>query len=125
MLVISFSDLNDFNDDICLMGAVVFSLASLFLSIIRLQNTSTSGWWSLLTFIPVADLFVRVRCLMCPMGYNDTKKLDATGKIIAGTIVCFSVFSVICLVIGWIVTSGSLSREGLVWNYLRYLNRFL
>jgi uncharacterized membrane protein YhaH (DUF805 family) len=105
------------------ISKVVFGIPTLLLSISRLQNTGTNCWWALMIFIPVADLFIRIRCLICQKGYNDTKKLDTAGKIIARSIISISVFSVICFVIGWIVTSGSLGREALVWNYLGYLNR--
>jgi uncharacterized membrane protein YhaH (DUF805 family) len=48
----------------------------------RLQNIGMNPWWCLLMLVPIANLVVGIRCLICQEGYADTKKLDTAGKIV-------------------------------------------
>lgn len=74
---------------------IVFIL-SFALIVNRLNNIGKSGLWSLLAFVPVANLYIGLICIMCPEGYQDTKKLDTAGKIIA----CIFFGFVLLLVVG-------------------------
>ena len=49
----------------------------------RLQNTGASGWWSLITLVPLLGLVITIPCFVYPEGYKDTRKLDTAGRIIA------------------------------------------
>jgi len=60
---------------------------TIFITVQRLKNMGYSGWWSVLIFVPLANLLVGLRCLICPAGYADTKRLDLAGKIITGIVV--------------------------------------
>ncbi|MDP6630294.1 MAG: GYF domain-containing protein [Kiritimatiellia bacterium] len=70
---------------------VVFGMLYIIPIVCRLQNTGTSGWLSLVTFIPIANVFLGIYCLAYPEGYQDSRELDDAGKI------------VVCLVGGLVV----------------------
>ena len=84
---------------IAFFGIIVISVLPFVLIVNRLHNTGMSGWWSLLTLVPIVNLFVGVRCLMCPEGYQDTKILDTAGKVIAGIIIGPGILAVVGLVV--------------------------
>ncbi len=82
------------------LGLIITFLVSFVLVVNRLRNIGMSGWWSLLILVPVANLFVGIKCTICPEGYQDTKKLDTAGKIIAGIFIGLVVLIVVSVVIG-------------------------
>ena len=53
------------------------------LVLMRLVNVGMSRWWALVLAIPVLNLWVGFRCLVCPAGYAHHRKLDRTGIAIA------------------------------------------
>jgi hypothetical protein len=53
------------------------------LVLMRLVNLGMSRWWALVLAIPVLNLWVGFRCLVCPSGYAYHRKLDRTGMAIA------------------------------------------
>lgn len=53
----------------------------------RLVNMGMSRWWALVLAIPVLNLWVIYRCLICPAGYAHHRKLDRTGMAIALAVV--------------------------------------
>jgi hypothetical protein len=53
----------------------------------RLMNIGMNPWWCLLMIVPIANLFIGIRCLVCQEGYEDTKKLDTAGKIVTFIVV--------------------------------------
>ncbi|NWK56399.1 DUF4339 domain-containing protein [Verrucomicrobiaceae bacterium N1E253] len=63
-----------------LYGAYI--LITLILAGKRLKNTGCSAWLALLSFIPLANIWVSIRCICAPPGYSDTKKLDTAGIIL-------------------------------------------
>lgn len=69
------------------------------LAVYRLKNIGRNGAWAILIIIPIANLLVTIPCLMCPEGYQDTKKLDMVGKIIAGVIFGVLVLMIIGIII--------------------------
>ena len=81
------------------IGMIITLVPSFFLVVSRLHNIGRSGWWSLLILIPIANLFVGIPCAIFPEGYQDTKKLDTAGKIIAGI---FIGLAVVAFVLGTI-----------------------
>ena len=64
----------------CLL-ALVFVFLGFLPSYYRLKNIGMSPWWCLLLIVPVANLLVIGRCLVCQEGWADTRKLDVPGKI--------------------------------------------
>ncbi len=81
------------------LGLIITCALSFILVVNRLKNIGMSGLWSLLILVPLANLFIGVKCAMCPEGYQDTKKLDTAGKIIAGILIGLVVLSVVSIVI--------------------------
>ncbi len=61
--------------------------ASIYLILMRLVNVGMSRWWALLLAIPILNLWVGFRCLVCPSGYAHHRKLDRAGVTIALAIV--------------------------------------
>jgi hypothetical protein len=55
----------------------------IYLILMRLVNLGMSRWWVLVLAIPVLNLWVGFRCLVCPSGYAYHRKLDRTGMAIA------------------------------------------
>lgn len=66
----------------------------------RLMNIGMNPWWCLLMIVPIANLFIGIRCLVCQEGYEDTKKLDTAGKVVT-----FIVVGLFLLVIGMVIVS--------------------
>ena len=65
------------------LGIIGF-IVGIVLGVKRLQNMGYSGWWILGLIVPILNIVVALRCLACPEGYADHKKLDSAGKIILG-----------------------------------------
>jgi uncharacterized membrane protein YhaH (DUF805 family) len=83
-----------------ILGIAVIGLIamSLYVVVQRLKNMGYSAWWSLLIFVPLANILVGLRCLICPQGYADTKKLDTAGKVVTGIVVVLFLLFVLALV---------------------------
>ena len=81
-------------------GPIIAIAFAFFIVINRLKNIGRSGWWSLLILVPIANLFVGIPCAIFPEGYQDTKKLDTAGKIIACIFIGLVVLGLVCVVIG-------------------------
>jgi hypothetical protein len=61
--------------------------AAIYLILMRLVNVGMSRGWALLLVIPILNLWVGFRCLVCPSGYAHHRKLDRAGLAIALAIV--------------------------------------
>jgi uncharacterized membrane protein YhaH (DUF805 family) len=87
--------------------AIIASIGlTVFITVQRLKNMGYSGWWSLLIFVPLANLLVGLRCLICPVGYADTKRLDRTGKILTWIVVCLFLLFVLGIVASMYANAG-------------------
>jgi uncharacterized membrane protein YhaH (DUF805 family) len=84
---------------VALLGLAVVNVLAFILVVNRLHNIGMSGWWSLLILVPIANIYIGIKCLVCPEGYEDTKTLDTAGKIIAGIFIGFVVFVIVSLVV--------------------------
>jgi hypothetical protein len=67
--------------------SIVPLAVAVYLIFRRLVNVGMSRGWALLLAIPVLNLWVAFRCLVCPAGYAHHRKLDRTGMAIALAIV--------------------------------------
>jgi uncharacterized membrane protein YhaH (DUF805 family) len=79
------------------IALLIVVVGSFFPVYYRLKNIGMNPWWCLLMIVPIANLFVGVRCLVFQEGYQDTKKLDKAGMII--TYIVFG-FIGLCILIG-------------------------
>ncbi len=79
----------------------VFIVCSYFFVYYRLENIGWSPWWSLLILLPPANLGVGILCLVCPEGYDDIKKLDTAGKVIAYILVGLLIVPFVAALIIW------------------------
>lgn len=61
----------------------------------RLKNVGSSPWLCLLLCVPIANLLVGIRCLVCQEGYGDTKKLDTAGGVLASGVVVLLILIVV------------------------------
>jgi hypothetical protein len=71
-------------------GDMVIFLTSALLLIpvaFRLQNIGKNVWWTILIFIPLANIYIGALCLFAPAGYQQTKKLDTFAKILLSLII--------------------------------------
>jgi uncharacterized membrane protein YhaH (DUF805 family) len=78
---------------------VINFVLSFVLVVSRLRNIGMSSWWALLLLVPCAGIFVGVPCAICPEGYQDTKKLDTAGRVLAGIFIAFLVIGVIIAIV--------------------------
>ncbi|MEO9593075.1 hypothetical protein [Rhodopirellula bahusiensis] len=79
--------------------ALIAGVATIALSWYRMINQGSSGFWAFATIIPLINLFVFLRCMVCPEGYADTKTLDTAGKVIG-----LVLFAMVLGIVGLIVT---------------------
>lgn len=78
--------------------ALLFFVAISFIPVYyRLQNIGMNPWWCLLMLVPIANLVVGIRCLICQEGYEDTKKLDTAGKIV--TFIILGLFLIVIVAV--------------------------
>ena len=76
-----------------LVGLVIMIPASS-----RLKNIGRNPAWCLLLLVPLLGLFVTVPCFLLPSGYQQHRKLDLAGKIVAGIFVALLVLVFISIV---------------------------
>jgi uncharacterized membrane protein YhaH (DUF805 family) len=65
---------------------VVWPLAGLLAlagQVKRFHNLGMTGWWFLGFAVPFLNLWLGYRCLACPGGYGERRKLDGIGKLLA------------------------------------------
>lgn len=65
------------------IASLVPVAALIHLLLMRLVNLGMSRRWALLFAVPVLNLWVGFRCLVCPPGYAHHRKLDRIGMAIA------------------------------------------
>ncbi len=78
--------------------ALVAVAGTVALACFRMINLGSSGWWGLGIIVPILNIFVGLRCLICPEGYADHKTLDLAGKMISGILIAIIVLGVIAFV---------------------------
>jgi len=78
---------------------------TLVLAAYRLKNIGSSPWWCLGLLVPLLNILIGLRCLLCPEGYADTKKLDTAGKIGAGIILGLFVLLIVFVIVAGIASS--------------------
>ena len=72
--------------------------ASAYLAGQRMINQGSSGWWGLGIIVPILNMWVGLRCLICPEGYTDHKTLDTTGKVLVGILLGAVILGVLAVI---------------------------
>ena len=57
----------------------LFALTVLYITGERLANMGSSRWWSIVSLVPVFNIFIGFQCIVCQAGYCQTRKLDGAG----------------------------------------------
>ncbi len=89
------------NLGIILLSQIVATPIALSIVGGRLHNIGVNSRLALLTFVPVANLFIAAKCILYPEGYYKTRKLDIIGKLIVCIFVGFSLLIIVQGVIMW------------------------
>jgi len=65
-------------------GLSVFLLLGvfLFLGFQRFRNIGSNGWWVLMFFVPLANIYFALKATAFPEGYDDHKEMDTAGKVL-------------------------------------------
>lgn len=86
------------------LGTPIMLIASCGTSVIswyRMINQGNSGWWGVVSIVPVVNFFVFLRCVIYPEGYANHRTLDTAGKIIGGLILLFILLLVATVLLAW------------------------
>jgi uncharacterized membrane protein YhaH (DUF805 family) len=71
----------------------------------RCRNIGMNPWWCLGLIVPILNIFVGIRCLAYPEGYEDHKTLDTPAKVILGILI-----TLLVLIIGGVVVAVVLTQ---------------
>lgn len=64
---------------------VVYIGVVLLLGWLRLTNIgATNPAWCIGLLVPMLNVVIGIRCLVCPEGYDDHRELDPPGKLVLG-----------------------------------------
>ena len=88
-------------------GAPLIALLMLPVSIIgamalayqRCVNIGMNPWWCLGLIVPILNIFVGLRCIAYPEGYEHHKTLDTPAKVLIGLFLAAFVFALFAIVI--------------------------
>ena len=64
----------------------------------RFVNIGSNGWWCLMIFVPIANIYFGLKALAFPTGYDDHKEMDTAGKVIIGLFVGMIVLGVVAAI---------------------------
>ncbi|MCU0797020.1 MAG: GYF domain-containing protein [Akkermansiaceae bacterium] len=76
------------------LGLLAVPLLILIVTVKRFQNLAMSGWWTLMLFVPLANLWFQSMLFAYPPGYGYTRKLDTIGKVLVTIYWLFLVLSI-------------------------------
>ncbi len=68
---------------------LLFALGAFVPVVFRLHDIGASGWWSLLTLVPLANLILGYYLVCAPTGYAITKTPDKAMKVLSIVFVAF------------------------------------
>lgn len=97
-----------------LIGVIVPVWVVVDVALSRLTNLGMSKLWFLLNFVPVVNLWLWYRCIACPAGYAETKKLGKLGWFMAVVYWLFMISSVSTAVVVPAMFSAQIQESGVV-----------
>ena len=77
----------------------------------RLRNMGASPLWCLLVFVPIANIVLIFRCVVCPQGYAETRELDRAGRI------SISLITLLCAAIPTFILMYHFHGTGTFWRH--------
>ncbi len=89
---------------VVLLTIPISLIGAMALAYQRCLNIGMNPWWCLGLIVPILNIFVGLRCIAYPEGYEDHKTLDTAAKVILGIFV-----AVIVLVILLVVLAATMS----------------
>jgi uncharacterized membrane protein YhaH (DUF805 family) len=101
---------------------VVWPLAgflSLASTVKRLQNVGMTGWWLPGFLVPLLNLWLGFRCLACPGGYAERRKLDGIGKLVAFFYWGAILGSLGLMAAGMIGVFGEIKESGVIGDFTK------
>ena len=72
---------------------------SIYLLVKRLQNLGSSPWWAAAIFVPLLNIWIGLKTLAFPEGYDDHKTLDGTAKVLIGLFVGVFVLGIVAAIL--------------------------
>jgi uncharacterized membrane protein YhaH (DUF805 family) len=93
------SDAEEIVDSILKMmiPVIIFSIAMLYITVLRLHNVGSTGWWFFGLFFPVLNIYAFAMIFAFPEGFNDHHKLDLPAKVM------ITIFIILLLVELWAI----------------------
>lgn len=71
----------------------------------RCKNIGMNPWWSLGLLVPLLNIFVGIRCIAYPEGYEDHKTLDTPAKVMIGIFVAALVVIILVAVLAVVMSA--------------------
>jgi uncharacterized membrane protein YhaH (DUF805 family) len=90
---------------VVLLTLPVSIIGAMALAYQRCLNIGMNPWWCLGLIVPLLNIFVGLRCIAYPEGYEDHKTLDTPAKVIIGLFIAMFVL-IILLVVFAVMASG-------------------
>ena len=83
---------------VAMVSLIAAVIASIYLVVQRLKNIGSSPWWTLAFIVPLLNLYIGMKCLAFPEGYQEHKQLDSAAKIIIGLFLAMFVLAMLGIV---------------------------
>lgn len=84
---------------IAIAAMVVVVAVSIWLVVRRLQNLGSNPWWAVGLIVPLLNIWIGLKTVAFPEGYDDHKTLDTAAKVIIGLAVGAAILGVAAAVL--------------------------
>jgi uncharacterized membrane protein YhaH (DUF805 family) len=61
--------------------------AAIYVLVQRLHNLGSNPWWAAAMLVPLLNIYIGLKAMAFPEGYDDHKQLDGPAKVIIGLFV--------------------------------------
>ena len=76
-----------------MIAAVIYVLVQ------RLHNLGSNPWWAAAMFVPLLNIYIGLKAMAFPEGYDDHRQLDGPAKVIIGLFVGVLVLVIVAVMI--------------------------